>query len=70
MYTERKDLVKGTKYFIGGDRDVTGVFKGRDEKDGEIYFDCKGSKRYFTSDKEGRRGLVMFGLEGDGFEEV
>jgi hypothetical protein len=68
MYIERKDLVEGTKYFMDEDRDVTGVFKGRDED--EIYFDCEGSKKYYTSNKEDRKGLVMFSLGGVGFEEV
>ena len=70
MYIERKDLVEGTKYFMDEARDVTGVFKGRDEEEDAIYFDCEGSKKYYTSSRENRKGLVMFGLEGDGFEEV
>ena len=70
MYIERKDLVVGKIYFMDEDRYVKGVFKGRDEEEDAIYFDCKGYKRYFTSSRENRKGLVMFGLEGDGFEEV
>lgn len=58
MIIKRSELVEGKKYFMNDERDVIGVFKGRDEDLKSIYFDCGEQNKYHTSLY--REGLVMF----------
>ena len=68
MKVERKDLVEGVEYFMDGRRTDKGVFKGRE--DDTIFFDCGPKSSYMHSLRKGKKGLVCFGDEGDGFEQV
>ena len=68
MKVERKDLVVGRKYHMDSHRDVSGVLVKRDED--TLYFDCGEQDRYITSGVKGNEGLIIFNLDGSGFEEV
>jgi hypothetical protein len=68
MIVERKDLVEGVEYFMDARRTDKGVFKGREGD--TIFFDCGSKSSYMYSMRKDREGLVCFGDEGDGFEEV
>ncbi len=70
MQIKRSELVEGKEYFMDARKDIKGVFKGSDEEQGAIYFDCEKNDRYGTSPV--REGLTMFSCDDDyrGFEEV
>lgn len=68
MIVQRKDLVKGVKYFMDKSRRDVGVFKGREVD--SIYFDCGSNSSYYKTPAKGWEGLVAFTSEGNGFEEV
>ena len=67
MITARKDLKVGTTYYMDGRRTEKGVFVERDNN--SIYFDCGMDSSYSTSGVHGKKHLVSFNLQGDGFEE-
>jgi hypothetical protein len=70
MQIKRSELVEGKEYFMDTRKDIKGVFRGRDEEQDSIYFQCEDNDRYSTSVV--REGLTMFSCGDDykGFEEV
>lgn len=63
----RQDLVLGDTYYLDGNKNVTGVFAGRDET--SIYFRTQDPGGYSLSITEGYEDCVVFWnkFEGSGF---
>ena len=63
----RQDLVPGDTYYLDGNKDVTGVFAGRDET--SIYFRTQDPGTYLFSRIEGYEDCIVFrdSFDGSGF---
>lgn len=60
----RQDLVLGNTYYLDGNKNVTGVFAGRDET--SIYFRTQDPGGYALSMIEGYEDCVVFWNDFDG----